>query len=236
MILLAEPTLTALGLYGSDDWNVTERRVMRVREPSGFDVLVSDDPALANGLAGIAVDDGLSCVVTTTDVDADLHERFTRAGRTLLVGADMATGLATSLAAHELAKPDHIRSTTIAWTVPGRARRRGTAVPFPDPLGPRWGKRTGKRRNPNRRIVVPIKSDWAAATVLVEGTHAGADVTRVIGVADHGAHLAAIALAAGAIAAAEGAYAPGIRRPAEAADAYLAAALRVGLGVAAYTE
>ena len=48
------------------------------------------------------------------------------------------------------------------------------------------------------------------------------------------AHLGEIALAAGAIAVAEGAFPPGIHRPAVSAEAYLAAALRIGLGVASH--
>jgi hypothetical protein len=71
--------------------------------------------------------------------------------------------------------------------------------------------------------------------VEVTGTRDGHPVEQIVGVADQGTHLAAIALAAGAIAVAEGAYPPGVHYPAVAAEAYLAVTLRIGLGVASHT-
>lgn len=237
-ILLAERSLDALGLYGHQGRKVADRKVMTIGEPAGFDVLVTDDPDLASGLAGIAVDDGLACVVSAGSVDDDLHERFEEAGTTLLIGTDLAGGLAASLGAHAMARPERIGSTTVSWTVSGKPRRRGIVVPFPDPVGPRWGRAAPppNSRSSMRGVEVPIKDGWAGATVTVTGTDRARPTTRVIGVADHAEHLAAIALAAGAIAVAEGAYGPGLHRPDDNAEAYLAAALRVGLGVAAFTD
>ena len=238
-ILLAESSLAALGMYGPQEGQrAADRKVMVIRELAGFDVLATDDADLASGLAGIAADDGLSCVTTTAGVDAELGERFIAAGTTLLVGANLADGLAAALTAHEGAQPDQVTSTTAAWTVPGRPVRRGTVIPFPEPIGPRWGRRVGKRRARSglRRVAVPISGDWAGATVIVEGFEGGQPVTRIIGIADQADHLEAIALAAGVLAVAEGAYAPGLQRPADNASAYLAAALRVGLGIAAFTD
>lgn len=237
-ILLAERSLTALGLYGHEGGGTGDRRTMIIRELDGFDVLASDDPELASALAGIAVDDGLSCVVVVDQVDDGLADRFTAAGATLLLGANLKSGIARSLVAHETTRSGDIESTLVAWTVPGKPRRRGQAVAFPDPVGPRWGRLIGKRRKagPHRSVQVPIAGEWAAASVAVTGLRGGERTHRVIGVADHANHLDGVALAAGVIAVAEGAYGPGVRTPDEHADAYLAAALRVGLGVAAYTE
>jgi len=69
----------------------------------------------------------------------------------------------------------------------------------------------------------------------VSGERDGVPVEQIVGVSDHGGHLGAIALAAGAIAVAEGSYPPGVHRPAVASEAYLGAALHIGLGVASYT-
>jgi hypothetical protein len=210
---------------------------MVIRDLDGFDVLATDDVELASALAGIAADDGLSCVVTCDTVDDDLERRFLDAGTTLLTNATLAGGIARSLIAHETARVDQVESTAVAWTIPGKPRRRGEAVAFPDPVGPRWGRVLGKRRasRSRRSIEVPMAGDWAAAAVTVVGIRGTERVERVIGVADHAGHLAATALAAGVIAVAEGAYRPGVRSPDDAAGAYLAAALRVGMGVAAHT-
>ena len=237
-ILLAERDLAALGLYGHEGAPVSDRRTMAIRELTGFTVLATDDEGAADAFAGIAADDGLSCVLTAASVDPAVAERFTPAGTTLLVGANLAQGIAESLAVHEMARTDEIRAITVAWTVPGKPLRRGEAVAFPDPVGARWGRKLtkGRRDGTPVRIEVPIGGDWAAASAEVTGRIGGETVTRLVGVADHADHLAGIALAAGAIAVATGAYGPGVRRPSDAAPAYLEAALRVGLGVAALTE
>ena len=85
------------------------------------------------------------------------------------------------------------------------------------------------------RFVALIGGEWAGAVVRVSGEQDGRQVEQVVGVADQKDHLAAIALAAGAIAVAQGAYPPGIHRPAVAAEAYLDIALRIGLFVATHT-
>jgi hypothetical protein len=72
--------------------------------------------------------------------------------------------------------------------------------------------------------------------VTVTGRFAGKTVERLVGVADQRDHLEGIALAAGAIAVASGAFAPGGHTPADAPPAYLGAALGVGLGVAVHQE
>jgi hypothetical protein len=85
------------------------------------------------------------------------------------------------------------------------------------------------------RIRVPIDGEWAGASATVIGDADGEHVQRVVGVADLGHHLDGIALAAGALMVAEGAVGPGVHRPGDHPEQYLAAALRVGLEVAAYS-
>ena len=121
-ILLGERDLTGLGLYGSSSHG-GDRRTMAITELTGFEILATDDADAASALAGIAVDDGLSCVVATDmDPEGDLIRRFEAAGRTLLVGADLATGIAETLAAHEVARTDADLRLTIGWTEPMRVR------------------------------------------------------------------------------------------------------------------
>lgn len=225
LVLLGERSLAALGIYGGGRIGA-DRRTMRITALDGFDVFVTDDPE-PGPLAAIAAEDGVSCVVSG-EVPAEVAERFTTAGRTLLTGCGL-RGLAHTLAAHEQVGFDGALRTTTAWTVPGNALRRGVAVGFPDPVGARWGRAVAGG------IEVPISGTWAGAAVVVSGTIAGRPAERLFGVADQRDHLEALALAAGAIAVARGSYPPGAQEPDVNAAAYLSAALGAGLGVAAYT-
>jgi hypothetical protein len=226
LILLAERSLTALGIYGGGSL-ASDRRALRISALAGFDLLVTDDPD-PGPLAAIAVEDGLSCV-TTGAVAAAVAERFATQGRTLLTGTDL-RGLAATLAAHEAAGMEGPVRTNVAWTIPGKSLRRGLAVGFPDPVGARWG------RSVPGGVEVPVGGSWAAASVTVTGRFAGKTVERLVGVADQRDHLEGLALAAGAIAVATGGFAPGGHTPADAPTAYLGAALGVGLGVAVHQE
>ncbi|MBI5156607.1 MAG: hypothetical protein HZA58_01190 [Acidimicrobiia bacterium] len=225
LVLLAERSLAALGIYGGGHLG-SDRRAIRITGLAGYDVFVTDDPESAP-LAAIAVEDGLSCVVTTS-VPAAIAGRFAAAGLTLLTNADV-RGLAATLAAHETAGLEGVVRVAAAWTVPGKALRRGVGVGLPDPVGARWG------RTVEGGTEVPIAGTWAGAAVTVSGTLGGRPTERLIGVADQRDHLEALALAAGAIAVASGSYGPGVHVPSDDAAAYLGAALGAGLGVAAYT-
>ena len=236
-ILLAEAGLDALGLYGHGADRTTEdRRMTAVQDISGFDVLVSDTTVDPLAIAAIAAEDSVSCVLgLDIAANAQLAALFHSRDRTLLLGATLGLGIATTLALRELQRSQGDLRMTIAWTEPGRALRRGEAVPFPDPVGPCWGRRLPRRPGdpvPTERIAVPLDGPWAAAFARIKSLTQESD--RVIGVADHADHLNGIALAAGAIAVAEGAYTPGAHQPADNAEAYIAAALRIGLEVAAF--
>ncbi|MEX0825806.1 MAG: hypothetical protein WD184_03460 [Acidimicrobiia bacterium] len=232
LILLAERELVALGMYGYTG-PVSERRTIKIRELTGYDPLATDDAAAASSLAGIAADDGISCVVTADQIDPEVTRRFTDSGLTLLAGANL-SGIAESLTAHEVARTDQVTRTVTAWTVPGKPLRRGEPVAFPEPVGARWGEVVG-RGDGSIRIRVPIEGEWAGASATVIGDADGEHISRVVGVADLGHHLDGIALAAGALMVAEGAVGPGFLRPGDHPEQYLAAALRVGLEVAAYS-
>lgn len=233
LILLAERNLVALGLYGYQG-AISERRTIKIRELTGYSPLATDDTESASNLAGIAADDGIPCVVTADQIDSEVVHRFEERGLALLVGANL-SGIAESLTAHEVARTEHVARTITAWTVPGKPLRRGEAVAFPQPVSARWGDVAG-RDDGGVRIRVPIEGEWAGASATVIGDVNDERVQRVVGIADLGDHLAGIALAAGTLMVAEGAIGPGLHRPGDHAELYLAAALRVGLEVAAYSE
>src|SRR5512136_2038714 len=140
-ILLGEPDLEALGIYGHRSHSTEDRRTMAVTDLAGFTVLISDDATAPLDLAAIAAEDGLSCVLAA---DASppplLAARFARQGLTLLLGAGTA-GLAESLRFHQALQAHPGQEAAVAWTVAGKPLRRGEAVPFPDPLGACWGRR-----------------------------------------------------------------------------------------------
>ena len=238
-ILLGEPDLEALGIYGHRSRATEDRRSMAITDLAGFAVLISDDVTAPLDLAAIAVDDGLSCVLAA---DADcpplLAARFAGQGLTLLVGASIA-GLAEALRFHEAVRAEPEREALVAWTTEGKALRRGEAVPFPDPLGARWGRRLRGRPGDDPAVVhieVPVEGHWGGALARVTRQEGPRTIQRLVAVADDRHHLAALALAAGALLLARGGPAPGARRPAEAAAAYLETATHVGLEMASFTH
>ncbi len=242
-ILLAERDLTELGLYRRSFNNPDDMRARRVDGVEGFAVLASDEVDEPFRVAEAALDARTSCVLWSdlwTDREAarDLGEQFAAAGRSLVVGASLAAGLAAGLASHELARTDEPLELTVAWTVPGRPLRRGEPLPFPKPVGPRWGKEVDDADQPapvsTRRFVAPISGEWAGAMVRSTGLVGDGVAQRVVGVADHAGHLEGIAIAAAAAATAAGAFPPGLVWPASE-DEYLDRALSAGLTVATFT-
>lgn len=233
-ILLGERNLTALGRYGDAEARAEDRRTTAIRDLAGYQLLATDAP---DGIefARIAVDDGVHAVLSAdAEVPDDLAAAALGSDLTVLVGADLGSGIAETLAAHEAARTPRTVHLRVAWTEPGTPLRRGTAVPFPDPVGPRWG-RVLESRGSMERVVVPAPGPWAGALATVSGRVSGRRGERTVGVADDHDHLRAIALAAGVLAVAEGAYGPGVHRPGDSASAYLEAALRVGLDVASFS-
>jgi hypothetical protein len=234
-ILLAEADLTALGIYGHRGRGTEDRRSMAVTDLAGFALLASDDRTAPLDLAALAAADGLSCVLAA-DVDppASLADSFAGQGLTLLAAASL-PGLADALRFHEAALLADPQAAVVAWTIGGKPLRLGEAVPFPSPLGARWGRRLAARAGDPPLLVrmeVPVEGTWAGALARVTGTAAGRAGQRLVGVADHRQHLEALALAAGALAIARGHMPGGLCRPSHGAAGYLAEASRLGLALA----
>ncbi len=232
-ILLAEHDLEVLGLLGRSPQD-DDRRLERVDDLAGYDLLVSDDTEDPHAAVRMALNAGIGCVLYADGdgIDEEYGRQFTDLGTTLLLGANVAAGIAPALASHETARGGEILGVTIGWTEPGSPLRRGEPLPFPDPVGARWAKERSTESR-YKAFVAPVGGLWAGAIARVTAATDGGVVTRVIGVADHAAHLEALSLAAGAIA--FHAFTPGPHRPASAAEVYLAAALHAGLDVATYS-
>lgn len=231
-ILLGERELTGLGLIGRQPKG-TDERVHEVTDLTAYDVVMTDAPDPAE-LVAAARDAAVNCVVWAdgTELQDEYGESFAAAGRTLLIGANVASGLAPSLAAHETARGGVVMDVTIAWTEPGTPLRRGEPIPFPDPVGPRWAAQRPAAGDYNA-YAAPVTGNWAGALARVTSAGDEGVVTRVVGVADLAPHLEALSLAAAVLAV--DLYAPGARGPAAAAELYLTRALDAGLDVAAYT-
>ena len=241
-ILLAEAGLEALGIYGSRASGIEGRRAMAVTSPAGFTVLASDDATAPLDIAGIAVEDGLSCVLgADVEPGPQLVARAHARGVTLLVGASlvglaeaMAHRCAAGLPASVAGLPASV-SLLLAWTPEGKPPRRGMAVPFPAPLGARWGTPLPSRPDDpptTARVVAPVTGPWAGALARATIGKGRRREERLVAVADDRRHLEGITLAAGALALAARDLPPGLIRPGQIGDAYLAACLRVGLEVA----
>ncbi|MFQ5555353.1 MAG: hypothetical protein ACE5GC_08295 [Acidimicrobiia bacterium] len=232
-ILLGEPGLTAIGLIdktptGHDD------RLESMTDLASYDLVVTDAIDAPTRTLDRALEAGIGCVVFADGdhVEEQYGRKFAEAGLSLLVGANLASGIAPCLATHETARGGEILDVTIAWTEPGSPIRRGEPIPFPDPVGARWA-RPRKGAAGYDAYVAPITGDWAAAIARVTSAVESGVVTRIVGVADLAPHLEALALAAGALTL--GAFPPGSHHPVRAAGSYLGAALEAGLEVAAYS-
>jgi hypothetical protein len=231
-VLLAEKELTALGLI---DQHPAEHdsRLERVEVLATYDALITDASAPEPDIE-MALVAGVGCVVWVDAEDAydRYDEDFTDAGLRLITGCNLATGIAPSLIAHEVAATDNVLETSAAWTEPGSPRRRGHAIPFPDPIGSRWGE---ERETPyaDRAFVARVGGEWAAAMARVTGASDTGVVTRIVGVADLAVHLEALALAVAGMLVTD--YPPGSSQPADLSERYLARLLDAGLDVAAHT-
>jgi hypothetical protein len=228
-ILLGDRRVSTIGLIGLSPADTHQGRVEEAKDLTDYDLLVTDstEPRLSIERA-LAAD--ISCV---SWVETDASEFSPSGDTTLLIGANLASGIAPCLASHEVARAHEAQAVLVAWTEPGRPLRSGEPLAFPEPIGGRWGRRYGPRAN--LQFVAPVAGEWAGAVTKVTSRENGSSVTRIVGVADLAVHLEALALAAGALSAGSPSFDSGVVAAADADTAYLAEALGVGLDVAAYT-
>ncbi|MBT8213919.1 MAG: hypothetical protein KJP12_01760 [Acidimicrobiia bacterium] len=237
-ILLGEASLEALGVVDAPYRRSPDRRVERAGTIETYGVVVTDDIADPWTYVDRALEVDASAVLW---VDGDLDaiedqygDAFRSRGTTLVVGANLGSGIAPALAAHEVAKGNVVQEVEIAWTEQGETLRKGVPVPFPQPVGPRWGEHFDAD-GPYRSVVVPTTGEWAAAMAKVTTLTSDGVTTRIVGTSDLGDHLEGLALAAAAVCAAQGRYEPGVATASDIGEPYLETALRAGLDVAAHT-
>jgi hypothetical protein len=143
----------------------------------------------------------------------------------VLVGANVGTTLVDALLTHPASTPTADDDVKVAWTEPGNPHRGGTPMAFPEPVGMAWTD----ERSPGR-FVAFRDDEWAGATTIVEGEEG----QRVVGVADQGAHIEALTLAAVGIVAADGLFNTGIQQPRTALAEVLTEARNLELEVAVW--
>jgi hypothetical protein len=233
-ILLNEYSLQKIGLV-AEGHSIAGQRVERVTDLSTYDVLVTDaaDPRIA---FQDSLNANIDCVAWrgAEHFTSSLSDELEVAGRSLVINANLGQGIGPALAGHEIARGGEVLDVEIAWTEPGRPLRRGTAIPFPDPVGARWG-RTDTDAWGQSVTIVPIRGIWAAAMARVTTAGTEGVSTRVVGVSDQATHLEALSLAAAAAATASGAYPMGRQGAADIGDAYLHRAIEMGLDIAFFS-
>ena len=232
-ILLAERSVEAIGLIGRRSTAV-DPRVSTITNLAGWDVIASDDLQHLERRYRQASNHGIPFVVPTNE------EVHSEPDIPLVVGANPSFGLAACLAAHECSRHATPMEAIVGWTEPGRPLRRGHPLAFPQPVGNLWaqpGPDLWPGAPPHTKfLLAPVEGPWIGLTARVTAaTPEGVEV-RTLGVADDGAFLAGIALAAAVLTAGAGAYPVGINYPTAAFGEYLDRAIEAGLEVATFVE
>lgn len=196
-VFLAEPDISFVGLWDAPEAG-RNARSGPADDVVGYDVAVSDRAEHTSDLMARCSVAGVPLVLW--------HDApgIAPGGAAIpvVVGANVGSALAEVLVHHPSANLKSEDSVQIAWTEPGTALRKGTAVAFPDPVGMSWTKERSRDR------FVAFRDDvWSGAVVKIEGE--GGE--RIIGVADHGPHLEALVLAATALCASNGIYEKGVQ-------------------------
>jgi len=233
-VLLAEKTVESLGLIGRRSTS-GDPRVSTITNLAGWDVLVSDDVETLELRYRQASDNGIPLVLPMDEGPIP-----TKPDIPVVVGANQQAGLASCLAASEVARGGNPLEVVVGWTETGKPLRRGRPLMFPQPLGNLWGHE-GRNMWPaappgTQFIAAPFEGPWSGLVARVTtATNDGVEV-RTIGVADDRSYLGGIALAAAALVAANGAFPTGRNYPTSATAEYLEVVLRAGLEVATFVE
>ena len=214
-------------------------RVDTVQDLDGFTVVVTDryEPTQ---LAEESLEAGAH-LVTSFNWGEVPGSEFATAGLSLVVGANLETGIAASLALQEAALMDEPLEVRLAWTVPGRQKRRGEPVPFPGPVGSLWAYEVevagwSGQSIPATAFEAPVEGQWAGAMARVSGALDDGVQRTIVGAADHREYLSAIALATSVVPTGQGLYGSGHQWASAAPPAYLDRALAAGLDVASFHE
>lgn len=233
-VLQAEPAVDEVVAWGVEE--AGRLRIVESLETSDVAVTDSHKP---DTLAAACLENGTSLVTSLTWDDEPVRE-FGEAGLSLVVGGNIETGIAASLALQEAALMDEPLEVRMAWTVRGRPRRRGEPIPFPEPVGSLWAREVDPQGwdspIPIRTFEAPVEGGWSAAMAQVSGALDDGIQRTIVGSADHSAYLGAIALAAAVVPVGQHGYPSGRSWAFASPTAYLDRALAAGLDVASYHE
>ena len=224
-VLLAEPDVE-VGLFHGDP--VLDRTVS-VTTVAGWDALaVGAISEASRSVVGEASSLGIPVVVGD-----ELPTGYPAKGSTFVGGVLTGSGLAAALAMSMIEPGVRPVESRLAWTVPGHPLGAGIPVTFPDPVGPLWA---GRVESPfpwpsATCLAAPDDTPWRGVEVRLKVRDDQGDHERIRGIADDGAFLDAICMAAAALAAARGAYPDG----ADGSDGlFMSLAGGAGLEVAAF--
>jgi len=218
-VLLAEADVHYVGLWKSDA--ARGRRSGPEDDPEGFDVVVTDRSRHHGELVARAAVAGVPIVIWVAQPAVAPGSAVIP----IVTSANAGSALGPVLAEHPVLEGVAHEDLTIAWTDPGRPLRHGTAATFPEPVGMTW------TRTIDRGRVVGYRDDeWGGVSVM-----SGEDgKRRLVGVADHAAHLEALVLAATALIAARGEYPRGVMPAATGGPALFAQLVALELDIAVW--
>lgn len=232
--MLAERSVEAVGLIGRRSTS-GDPRVSTITDLAGWDVVASDDPEHFERRYRQASDHGIPLVVTSDPAPVSDDPAIP-----VVVGANSRTGLAAGLAAHECTRHANPMEVVVGWTETGSPLRRGRPLVFPQPIGNLWAREGAEIWHGapagTQFLAAPYDGPWTGLVARVTAATRDGVELRTVGVTDDGAYLAGIALSAAVLAAAGGAYPPGIHYPTAAETVYLEMALGAGLEVATFIE
>ena len=227
-VLLAEPGVEIGFLRGG----TVSERTESISSVAGWDALavssVSED---SEPYVDEARTSGIPVVV-----GSDLPYGYQVGDATFVMGATEGFGLAAALAVSMVDQGSRPLQTRLAWTVPGRALGAGTPVTFPEPIGALWAGRDESPLDWPRMtcLAAPEHSPWLGVAVNLRLQGPNGTEERIQGVADDAAFLRAASMSSALLAAARGAYPPGVNSPGDPQGVYLNLARGAGLEIAGF--
>lgn len=164
-------------------------------------------------------------------VGEQLPARYPVSGGAFVAGAHTGAGLAAAVALSMVDTSTPPVAISLAWTVPGRPLGAGTPVTFPEPVGPQWaGRDDSPLPWPSvTSLAAPVLSPWMGVAVRIRTRYGGGEQVRTVGIADEAAFLRGLCMASATLAAARGAYPPGVNTPGDPEGVFMSLARAAGL-------
>ena len=184
----------------------------------------------SRGLVADAVARGIPVVV-----GEKLPFGYPVSGGTFVAGSRTGAGLAAAMALSMVDGSTRPVDTRLAWTVPGRPLGAGLPITFPEPVGPQWaGRHDSPLDWPSVTcLAAPVHLPWMGVAVRIRTDDAGEHL-RTVGIADDAAFLRALCMASATLAAARGAYPPGVNTPGDPEGVFMSLARAAGLELAEF--